>query len=63
MQAAAVFMLFGAENPVPRVAEAGDDVLVVVQALVQGGAVDLHVRVGGDQRPQATSASTATRTP
>ena len=41
-----VICLLGAENPVAGVAQAGDDVGVLVQPLIQGSQVDFHIRVG-----------------
>ena len=35
--------LFCAENPVAGISQAGNDVTVVIQAVIQRGAVDIHV--------------------
>ena len=42
--------LLRAENPVAGVAEAGDDIAVLVELLIHGAAVELDVGVlGGDE--------------
>lgn len=38
-------MLLGAEDPIAGVAQTGDDIAVVVELLIQSGAVDIHVGV------------------
>ncbi len=53
-------LLLRAEDAVAGVAQAGDDVGVVVQALVDGAGVDLHVRVGGEDGLVPTGAATRT---
>ena len=37
------FFLLGAENPVAGIAQAGDDIGVLVQPLIQGSQVDFHI--------------------
>ena len=38
--------LLGAEDPVAGIAQTGDDVGMVVQLLIAGSQVQLHIRVG-----------------
>ena len=44
--------LLGAEDTVAGIAQAGNDVLVLVQMVIQGSAVDLHIGVSVLQSPQ-----------
>ena len=41
----ASYDLLCSENPVPCVAQAGNDVAILIQVVIQSGTVDLHIRV------------------
>ena len=48
--------LLGAENAVPGIAETRDDIAVFIEVIINGGGIDIHIRVRRDAMSSFISA-------